>query len=308
MISEKVSEMDKENVGTIFILIGLFVYGIHPVVVEFGGLLLAPLVFASIAALIAGLIALFFARKSTPPIGRGLIVADIRRLVMAGVLGTFLAFTCLFIGLQLTSANNAAIILRSELVFALIFSYIFLDETISKRQLAWMALMVFGVLLVVVSNQLVIVGFGDLLLLVTPFAWAAGHTYAKPALPRVSSWTAVAFRNLVGGALLLLLAIGVILLGGVAFYTSNFTIIVAVILVEAVVILLAHSLWYEGIRRINLGKATALIAPAPLVTFTLYAFVFKVPPTLWQLIGAILVIVATILLAQEASLHRKPDT
>ncbi len=226
---------------------------------------------------------------------------------MAGVLGTFLAFTCLFIGLQFSSANNAAIILRSELVFALVFSYLFLNETISARQLVWMALMVFGVLLVVVTNQLTALGIGDILLLITPIAWAAGHTFAKPTLQRVSSWTAVAYRNLVGGSLLSLLALGVIFLGVPILYTSNLFLIYGVILVEAIVILLAHSLWYEGISRINLAKATALIAPAPLVTFILYGVIFRIPPSLWQFIGAVIVIVATIFLAREVSLRRESD-
>jgi drug/metabolite transporter (DMT)-like permease len=226
---------------------------------------------------------------------------------MAGVLGTFLAYTCLFIGLQFSSANNAAIILRSELVFALIFGFLFLNETISRRQLLWMSLMVFGVMLLVVTNQLTALGIGDLLLLGTPIAWASGHTFAKPVLQRVSSWTAVAYRNLVGGVLLLLLAIGVILLGAPILYTTSLSLVIVIILIEAIVILLAHSLWYEGIRRINLGKATALIAPAPLVTFTLYAVVFQVAPTPWQLVGAGIVIVATILLAREVSLRRESD-
>ena len=299
--------MDKENVGTIFILIGLFVYGIHPVVAEFGGLLIAPLLFAAIAALIAGLVAVIIARQSTTPMSRNIPRSDILRLVMAGVLGTFLAYTCLFIGVQFSSSNNAAIILRSELVFALVFSYLFLNETISRRQLLWMSLMVFGVMLVVVTNQLTALGIGDLLLLGTPMAWASGHTFAKPVLQRVSSWTAVAYRNLVGGVLLLLLAAGVILFGAPTFYTTNLTLVIVIILVEAIVILLAHILWYEGIRRINLGKATALIAPAPLVTFTLYAIVFQIIPTPWQLVGAIIVIFATILLAREVSLHRDSD-
>ncbi|MHA2405416.1 MAG: DMT family transporter [Candidatus Hermodarchaeia archaeon] len=300
--------MDKENVGTIFILIGLFVYGIHPVVAEFGGLLFAPLFFAAIAALIAGLVAVIIARQSTTPMSRNIVRSDLLRLVMAGVLGTFLAYTCLFIGVQLSSSNNAAIILRSELVFALILSYLFLNETISRQQLLWMSLMVFGVMLVVVTNQLTALGIGDLLLLGTPIAWASGHTLAKPVLRRVSSWTAVAYRNLVGGILLLLLATGVILLGVPILNTTNLTFVVIVILIEAGVILLAHILWYEGIRRINLGKATALIAPAPLVTFTLYAVVFQIPPSPWQLVGAAIVIVATILLAREVSLRRDSNT
>jgi drug/metabolite transporter (DMT)-like permease len=302
--------MDDEHVGTIFILLGLLVYGIHPVIVEFGGLLVTPLVFASTAALIAGFVALLLANRSSCVRKSNIFREAKIRLVMAGVLGTFLAFTCLFIGLQFTSSNNAAIILRSELVFALVFGYFFLNETISRRQLAWMMLMIFGVLLVVVTNQLTTVGVGDLLLMITPMAWAAGHTFAKPVLKRVSTWTAVAYRNLVGGALLFLLAIAIMslsLFSTPIFYTINLALVFILIVFEGIIILLAHSLWYEGIRRINLGKATALIAPAPLVTFLLYAVVFQSPPTPWQLIGAILVMAATILLAREVSLRRDTD-
>lgn len=296
--------MNTEKSGTLFILIGLFIYGVHPIVVEYGGLLLAPLLFASIAAIIAGAIALVFAFKIKPSITENLSHSDLARLIMAGVMGTFLAFTCFFLGLQLTSSNNAAVILRSELFFALLFGYLFLDETISFRQAAWMIVMLIGVLLVVISVQFSAFGIGDILLIITPAAWAAGHTFAKPTLQRVAPWTVVAFRNLVGGALLCLLASGFILIGAPIFFVPDLGLIIAIIIIEAIVILLAHSLWYAGIRRINLGKATALIAPAPLVTFIFSTIIFQIPPTPWQLIGASLVITATILLSREVSQRR----
>ncbi len=296
--------MDTEKSGTLFILIGLFIYGVHPIVVEYGGLLLAPLLFASIAAIIAGTMALIFGLRINPPITKKLPRADLVRLIMAGVLGTFLAFTCLFLGLQLTSSNNAAVILRSELAFALLFGYLFLDETISFRQAIWMLVMLAGVLLVVISVQFSAFGVGDILLIITPAAWAAGHTFAKPTLQRIAPWTVVAFRNLVGGALLFLLAVGFILVGAPIIFVPNLSLVISIIIIEAVVILLAHSLWYAGIRRINLGKATALIAPAPLVTFIFSIVIFQIPPTPWQLIGAMLVITATIFLSREVSQRR----
>jgi drug/metabolite transporter (DMT)-like permease len=271
-------------------------------------MIVAPLVFASTAALIAGFVALILARRATPPISRDISRSDTKRLVMAGVLGTFLAFTCLFVGLQFTSSNNAAVILRSELVFALLFGFLFLDERVSRRQAALMTLMLVGVLLVVTTTQLTSVGFGDILILITPVAWAAGHTFAKPTLQRVAPWTAVTYRNLVGGALLLLLAGTLIWFGTPIILVPNLVLVIGVIIVEAIIILLAHGLWYEGISRINLGKATALIAPAPLVTFLLSALIFQIPPTIWQLLGAFIVIVATILLSREVSLHRTSES
>ncbi len=293
--------------GTFAVLIGLLIYGIHPVIVEAGGQVLAPLVFASIAALMAGMLALVISWQSTPSRIKEISRSDIFRLMMAGVLGTFLAFTCLFLGLQITTSNNAAVILRSELVFALLFGYLFLGETSSWRQALWMSVMVLGVLLVVVTTQLTAISGGDLLLLVTPAAWAAGHTFAKPILQRLSAWTVVAYRNLVGGVLLALLALAFILLGIPILYTANLYLIIAIILIETVVILLAHGLWYTGISRINLGKATALIAPAPLVTFVLSTLIFQIPPTSWQLLGAALVIAATIFLSREVSLRRSTN-
>lgn len=300
--------MDTEKLGTIFILIGLIVYGIHPIIVEFGGMIVAPLVFASTAALIAGCVALILARRTTPSINSDISRSDAKRLVMAGVLGTFLAFACFFIGLQFTSSNNAAVILRSELVFALLFGFLFLDETISKHQAALMTIMLVGVLLVVATTQLTTIGLGDILILITPVAWAAGHTFAKPTLQRVAPWTVVTYRNLVGGTLLLLLAGILLWLGTPIILVPNLGLVVGVILVEAIIILLAHGFWYEGISRINLGKATALIAPAPLVTFLLSTLIFQIPPTIWQLLGALIVIISTILLSREVSLRRTTDS
>ena len=299
--------MDSEKTGTLIILIGLFVYGIHPVLVEFGSFFIAPLLFASFAALLAGCIAFTLRFVKPPKVHQRLSKSDIFRLVMAGVFGTFLAYVGLFLGLQLTSSNNAGVILRSELAFALLFGYLFLNERISLRQTAWLSLMIIGVFFVVVTTQLSALSGGDLLILVTPIAWASAHTLAKPVLQRVPVWTVVAYRNLVGGALLALLVSAFIGVGMPIYFFPNTLVVVVVIILEATVILLAHGLWYAGIRRINLGKATALIAPAPLVTFFLSLAIFQSLPTFWQIIGALLVIIATILLSREVSLRRVPQ-
>ena len=300
--------MNSEKTGTLIILVGLFVYGIHPVLIEFGSLFVAPLIFAAVAALCAGGIAFGIRIVNPPKVRFHLSRSDAFRLVMAGVLGTFLAYTGMFLGLQLTSSNNAGVILRSELAFALLFGYLFLDERISIRQAGWMSIMIVGVLFVMVTSQLQAFGIGDFLILITPIAWAGAHTFAKPVLQRVPIWTAVGYRNLVGGALLTVLATAFFVIGVPIHIDPNLGVIVGIILLEAFVILLAHGLWYAGIRRINLGKATALIAPAPLVTFFLSLAIFQVLPTVWQLIGALLVIIATILLSREASLRRVAST
>ncbi len=296
--------MNSEQTGTAFILVGLIIYGVHPVVVEIGGLYLSPLFFAGVATTLAGLavtpLALNSPRSSSVAVRRG----DYLRLILTGVFGTFVAFTCLFLGLQFTTSNSAAVILRSELAFALLFGYLFLQEIISPRQAVVMLLMVGGVLLVVLTTQTFVLGLGDLLLLVTPAAWAAGHTFAKPTLARVSPWMVVAFRNLVGGGLLLSITFWLEIQYSPLILTPNIPLVIGILIVEAVVILLAHNLWYLGIQRINLGKASALIAPAPLVTFLLSTLLLWVFPTFWQIAGAALVIVATLLLSREPSLQR----
>jgi len=302
--------MDSERAGTLFILTGLLVYGLHPVVVEFGGIYLTPFFFAGVASVAAGCGALVLARFAGGCGGGGVVPAawgDRLRLVLAGVFGTFVAFGCLFAALQLTTSNNAAVVLRSELAFALIFGYLFLRERISVRQGVWMGLMVGGVLLVVFRPVGWVWSVGDLLLVVTPAAWSGGHTLAKPVLERVSPWTVVGFRNVVGGALLLVAALGLAVLGYPVLLVPDFGVVAGVLAAEALIIMLGHGLWYAGIGRINLGKATALIAPAPLVTFLFSAVLLGVPPTGWQLLGAGMVITATVLLGREASLRRNMD-
>lgn len=296
--------MTDEQIGTAFIIFGLFIYGIHPVVAEFGGLFLAPLFFAGVATFLAGSTAIPLALKTRNQVASPLTRLDCLRLFLAGFFGTFLAFGCMFLGLQFTSSNNAAVILRSEIVFALVFGYFFLGEVISPRQAIWMILMLCGVFLVVLTTQVFTLGYGDFLLLITPAAWAAAHTSVKPILNRVPLWTVIAFRNLVGGSLLVLFAFTIVLLGGPLVLIPNLTVIVGVVAIEMIVILLGHCLWYAGISRINLGKATALIAGAPIVTFLLSTVVLLIPPTLWQIVGALIVIAATILLSREVSLHR----
>ncbi len=105
-----------------------------------------PLFFAAIRALSAGLVLLIFAiglQKRLPR--EGSVWAAI---VVVGITATSLGFFGMFIGGGLISPGIATVISNTQPLIASIFAYIWLKESLSKRQKAGLAIGFLGIVLI----------------------------------------------------------------------------------------------------------------------------------------------------------------
>jgi drug/metabolite transporter (DMT)-like permease len=168
-----------------------------------------------------------------------------------GFFGTALAYIAYSYGARMSTAINAALITRSEVLFSFLLSWVLLRERITARLIICSAAILAGLASVITQGRGIEPRVGDLLLLLVPLFWQSAHVIAK-RMP-YSAITIATLRNSYGFLILLPVA----LLRGVDFsYLS---------IAEGAVIALGQVIWYASIKRINLSKATAIITPAPIV-------------------------------------------
>ena len=247
--SVRTCSMRTETVGTLLASCGALLYGLEPVVISANPS--SPLSFAMFSALFASLI-LWPIALSGP--SRNEIRSHpehLRSAFFVGLFGTVLAYMAYSYGARMSTAINAALITRSEVLFSFVLSWIFLRERITARLLLFSATILAGLAVVITQGRGIEPRVGDFLLLFVPLFWQSAHVIAK-RIP-YSALTIATLRNSYGFLLLLPVAV----LRGVEFSPLS--------IAEGAIIALGQVIWYASIKRINLSKATAVITPAPAV-------------------------------------------
>ncbi|ANF23412.1 DMT family transporter [Thermococcus piezophilus] len=248
--------MEQESLGTLFAMIGMLIYGLEPVVIKSNHS--NPVSFATFSALTASLILWGNLLWS----GRWREIKDNRKglkgAFFIGFFGTALAYLAYSYGVRLSTAINASLITRSEVLFSFFLSWVFLGERITRNLVAYSAVILAGLVLVITQGGSMELHFGDFLLLLVPLFWQLGHVISKKL--SYSPITIAALRNTFGFLILLPFAVAT------GLELSKF------ILAEGLVIALGQIVWYRTIKLINLSKATTIITPAPAVAIGIGVF------------------------------------
>ncbi len=283
--------LSQEMEGTILAIIGLVVYGVHPIVVKYGTSYMSPLSFSSVSALIASfLLLLFLFSKGGYDDFRNLNRFHWIRLAFVGIFSTGLAFIFFFEGTNLSTGINSGIILRTEVLFSIILSYIILKERITKKQLIFTFMVLIGLILILGRGFAFQPKIGDLLLLFTPICWQIGHVISKKV--PLNPYSTALGRNFFGGILLL----------SFTFITNvNINLKLWIIGVEAIIIAVGHTIFYASIKRINLSKTTGLITPAPVITIIGSHLILGENVGWYHIIGYIFIFAGTIFLGRIKS-------
>ena len=269
--------MRRETLGALFAVAGTFIYGLEPVVIKSNPS--NPISFAAFSALVAsgflwGSLLWSGGWKEIEKERSGL-----KKAFLMGLFGTALAYLAYSFGARMSTAINAALITRSEVLFSFFLSWLFLGEKITRRLIGYSAAILAGLVVVILQGRSMELHLGDFLLLLVPLFWQLGHVIAKK-LP-YSPPTIAALRNTFGFLLLLPLAVAT----GLEF--SRF------VIAEGLVIAVGQLVWYRSIKLINLSKATAIITPAPAVAIGL-SIMLGESFTLYHAVGFTLITLGTL--------------
>lgn len=296
---------DAEYNGTVAVLAATFLAGLNVYLLRIGTMLIPQMPFVSVALTIAGFILLI----ASIVLGKGPLILGARKyiakLLWIGVVGTSVPVVLVAYGVSLSTVGNS-FLLQTEFIYSMFLSYLLLRERITGNQILLTVLSFLGVVLMLTGGAVTTINIGDVLFLVAPLFYQLAHVVAKGILRKVDPLVVVMYRLLTAGLALVLVSIA---LGQnplpevsgnsqamlVAFYASlSFS--------------LGNSLWYFGVKHINLSKATSIMIAYPLVSAILAVFMIGEILSPVRIIGASLVFLSTLKLSQVRSVSGKQAT
>ena len=192
-------------------------------------------------------------------------------------------YLLLFLGLRYTSAGNASIISRSEILSSFLFFHVWRREKIPRAHIVGALCMVTGVLLLLFPN-FTGVQRGDLLTLAAVFVAPLGNFFQQRARRSVSSETIMFARAALASPIIFCVA----RVFGEHISLSALRASLPLLMLNGLFIFgISKIFWIEGIHRIGVTKANALSSISPIITLLFAWVLLGDTPTLWQLLSLI---------------------
>ncbi len=205
-----------------------------------------------------------------------------------------LAFIFIYMGLTWTSAGNMSILIFLQFFFSFLYFNVIGKEPFSRQHLLGALLMAFGALIILFPDNWTF-NKGDLLIVLASAIAPVANYYQKQARQQVSSSTVLTFRSFFAIPVLFILAVYM-------EADPQWQAIKAVWLYIAIcgILLMGLSkiLWLEGIHRISITKASAMMALIPVFTLLFSWLLFNTMPDTRQLLAIFPVIVGGYLLTR----------
>lgn len=202
-------------------------------------------------------------------------------------------------GMSRTTPGNAALILATVPMWTAIFAWMFIGERL--RPISWFGLAVAlaGTIVVAIQSDSVShdtqLLLGNLIMLVSALLWAGGTVYSKPLLAKISPLQLSASATLLGlpahfaFAWFAAVAAPVDSVdAGMAFRSATFWL---VILFSGMLSSgLSQPMWSYGVRQAGAAHAAVVQNLVPVVAIFAAWAIFKVHPTLPQIVGGAMIL------------------
>ncbi len=203
-----------------------------------------------------------------------------------------------FMGYRLAGAINGSLAQKTTVIFALLFGYLINKEKITKTQLLFSLVLLFGLVLAITQGSFDLLEFnlGVILLLITAALWYLAHALTKPAFDRkeLTSIILVFLRNMLSGVLLIITYF--IFFPVKNLYLLFNTVHIFFIVAMGVVYGFALYFWYKSLADIGTSKASVVASPTPIVTALLATMILGEIFTIFHLIGMLIVIGSIIMI------------
>jgi drug/metabolite transporter (DMT)-like permease len=193
--------------------------------------------------------------------------SDWGKLIVISSLFSIATIAMVF-GLNIAGSISGSIALKTAPLYALFIGAILLKERMSWTELGLTLFMLTGLYFMATHGTWSMEDFsiGVGILLVVPLFWGIGHAMTKPLLQ----------KNKVTPLEIILIRTGIctIIIGFICVIMTGWEDLKYIFEVRSLLFMIAmgftmgvtHIAWYNSIRRIHLGLASALIIPSPMVT------------------------------------------
>ena len=285
--------------GAIFALLAALLFGASTPLVQRFGANLGPWLTAALLYLGAGLVALLFRARhgAEAPLRSPHLI----RLLAVALSGAVIGPAALAWGLQRTSAFSASLMLTIEAVFTVLLGVALYRESMDRRVVAAVGLLVAGGVLLVIerSGQGTAQLVGLLAVLVATFAWAVDNTLSRP-LADVDPGSVVFGKATIGATCSFLLAFST------GETLGTWTQMIALCVVGALGYGLSLRFYLLAQRAFGAARTGSMFAIAPFVGAMVAYALGERNLTLWLAGASVLMLIGVYLHTTERHGHLHP--
>jgi drug/metabolite transporter (DMT)-like permease len=282
-------------------LLVIVIWGINFVVVKAAFSQVPPLAFTAMRFFVTSLtflLILYWRRELWIPRGTGW------RIVWLGLVGNTLYQAAFAIGLSMTRPANSAMLLSTTPALLALVGGMMGIERITRRMMAGIVLAMVGMVFVMSARGLSF-SFdtlkGDLITLLSVFFWVAYVLGVRTVDGQVSSIQLTALSMIAGAPALILL--GLPQLSRVDFSSLNWLVWIGLLYSTLLSLVVAYLLYNRSVRRIGSVQTSMHGSAIPVVAALTAWVAMGERPTLFQAIGAALIIAGVVFTRRANKQH-----
>lgn len=246
-----------------------------------------PLALGALRFAIAALALEAYARarkaNARPPLG------DRLRIALSGILGITLYFSCENIGVSLTSASNAALIVASYPAITLLASRILERRRVEPRQLLGVVVAIVGVALIAGRRDGARAqggSLGNILLVLAGFVWTGYTLVTRTVVEKYPAETISSIQTRAGALCFIPLAC----LEGGAWKAPDLTAVSALAYLSLLCSVVAFMLYNAGLKRLPASASVSLMNLVPVLGVLLSALILREAIVWQQVLGGAVII------------------
>ncbi len=220
-------------------------------------------------------------------------------LAIAGLSGPFISQIMQYIGLEMTTASDALLLLNLTPIFAVILAAIILNEALTLEKLGGLFIATIGATLIVLNTPSDYVGFdflrifGDLIVIASTFFFAVNGIAGKIAVRSVDAVSTTFYSTLVAVPFIWISA--VLLEDVTILFRMSVLSWVIVLWVAVVNTVLAFILYYESMKYIEASRVQITLNLIGVWGVLMSVIVLQETVTILQLFGGFLTMVGVVL-------------
>jgi drug/metabolite transporter (DMT)-like permease len=277
----------QERKAEFLLLVVVIIWAANYPVIKYGIGELSPFVFNAVRYVAAAAVlgAILFRRSEWQPIASG----DWGRLFRAGVVANVIYQIAFIIGISLTTAGNAAILLNTSPLWTLFLSARIHKEKVERRMWLGMLVSVIGVALIIFgSGKRLSMGgtalYGDLITIGAAALWGLNNNLQKPLLARYPTLQVTYVMITIGAIGLALVAVPSTL--AKEWSSSHWIPLAVAALSGAISIGIANLFWSMGVKYLGPGRTAIFNNLIPILAFLVSAFTLNEDVTAMHFVGA----------------------
>jgi len=233
-------------------------------------------------------------------------ITDKKMLVFLGAANAA-GYLLQYVGMPYTTAAKAALFINLSAMWVALLSPKLLGESFSRKKIVGVLFGLMGVVFVSTNLDFSTLSqgqlAGDMLLIVSGFAWALFMIYNKKLVMNSTSGT---FQSMTWVLILTLLSImPFTVLSGPGFFDLSVWAWLAIIWTAIVCWVIPYYLWLEGLKHLSASTSTVLLLSEIVVAVIASVIVLKEPLTVFSTVGAFFIILAITLVSLRDKMNHE---